>query len=303
MQFPPIVLRVEPHNPSEGGLVRERRNSCAWQVWHHFGHNAVVQIGRVARLRHHKIRAVAYHDVPVAVRVGIELPIEDVSADCRVGIEIPRPTRWRIGDVRDGNGHVRNARECRNREQEHESCRKSQGKSSLMTGQGASSQLGEEETYHRGRRRHAGPAVKSEQSMRFLGTDSGLRLRKSCFRVVLSAADSRIRGFPIEMKMSLQPFARPFHAIAWNKSSMALGSVVIPLSIHQSSSEKKLPARAYAVPRYGCIISVLIIFGIGVGLMRFDVRGMAAIWVGQALWFMLVGSQLYAPPAGLSSPR
>jgi hypothetical protein len=48
---------------------------------------------------------------------------------------------------------------------------------------------------------------------------------------------------------------------------------------------------------------VLIIFGIGVGLMRFDVRGMAAIWVGQALWFMLVGSQLYAPPAGLSSPR
>jgi hypothetical protein len=139
--------------------------------------------------------------------------------------------------------------------------------------------------------------------MRFLGTDSGLRLRKSCFRVVLSAADSRIRGFPTEMKLSLQPFARPFHAIAWNKSSMALGSVVIPLSIHQSSSEKKLPARAYAVPRYGCIISVLIIFGIGVGLMRFDVRGMAAIWVGQALWFMLVGSQLYAPPAGLSSPR
>jgi hypothetical protein len=61
--------------------------------------------------------------------------------------------------------------------------------------------------------------------------------------------------------------------------------------------------RHQGIAIYGCIISVFIILGIIIGRLRFDVRGMSAIWFGQALWFMVVGSQLYSRPATLSSPR
>lgn len=53
---------------------------------------------------------------------------------------------------------------------------------------------------------------------------------------------------------------------------------------------------------YGCIISALIILGIIAGRLRFDVRGMSAIWFGQAIWFIVAGSQLYLS-AGASSPQ
>lgn len=45
---------------------------------------------------------------------------------------------------------------------------------------------------------------------------------------------------------------------------------------------------------YGCIISALIIIGVVSGHLRLDVHGMAAIMVGQAIWFVLLGSQLYS---------
>jgi hypothetical protein len=48
---------------------------------------------------------------------------------------------------------------------------------------------------------------------------------------------------------------------------------------------------------YGCIISPLIILGIAIGHLRFDVHGMAVIWLAQAIWFILVASQLCARPA------
>lgn len=54
---------------------------------------------------------------------------------------------------------------------------------------------------------------------------------------------------------------------------------------------------------YGCIISPLIILGIGAGRVRLDVHGMAAIWLGQAIWFILVGSQLCSRPATATSPQ
>lgn len=54
---------------------------------------------------------------------------------------------------------------------------------------------------------------------------------------------------------------------------------------------------------YGCIVSALIILGIGVGHLRLDVHGMAAVWLGQAIWFILVGSQLYPRPATAASPH
>ena len=40
----------------------------------------------------------------------------------------------------------------------------------------------------------------------------------------------------------------------------------------------------------------LIIVGIGVGHLRLNVHGMAAVWLGQAIWFILAGAQLCALP-------
>jgi hypothetical protein len=54
---------------------------------------------------------------------------------------------------------------------------------------------------------------------------------------------------------------------------------------------------------YGCVISALIILGIGVGHLRLDVHGMTVIWLGQAIWFILVGSQLCSRPASGVSPQ
>jgi hypothetical protein len=43
---------------------------------------------------------------------------------------------------------------------------------------------------------------------------------------------------------------------------------------------------------YGCIVSALIILWICVGRSRLDVHAMTVIALGQAIWFILVGSQL-----------
>jgi hypothetical protein len=43
---------------------------------------------------------------------------------------------------------------------------------------------------------------------------------------------------------------------------------------------------------YGCVISPLIIVGIAIGHLRLDVHGMAAIMLGEAIWFIVVGVQL-----------
>ncbi len=56
-------------------------------------------------------------------------------------------------------------------------------------------------------------------------------------------------------------------------------------------------ARGTAI--YGCIISALIIVGICVGHLRMDVHGMAAVSLGQTIWFILVGSQLWSRPVSV----
>jgi hypothetical protein len=54
---------------------------------------------------------------------------------------------------------------------------------------------------------------------------------------------------------------------------------------------------------YGCVVAPLTILGIGIGHLRPDVHGMAVIFLGQAIWFILVGSQLHSRPAnGALSP-
>ncbi|HEV7509747.1 MAG TPA: hypothetical protein VGS07_33045 [Thermoanaerobaculia bacterium] len=44
---------------------------------------------------------------------------------------------------------------------------------------------------------------------------------------------------------------------------------------------------------YGCVIAALVTAGIVVGHLRLDVHGMAAVVLGQAIWFIGTGVQLY----------
>lgn len=54
---------------------------------------------------------------------------------------------------------------------------------------------------------------------------------------------------------------------------------------------------------YGCIISALVILGIVLSRSRLDVHRMAAIALGQGVWFILVGSHLWSGPQTLMSQQ
>lgn len=43
---------------------------------------------------------------------------------------------------------------------------------------------------------------------------------------------------------------------------------------------------------YGCVIAVIIILAVGSGHVRLDVHGMAAVGLGQVVWFILVGVEM-----------
>lgn len=51
------------------------------------------------------------------------------------------------------------------------------------------------------------------------------------------------------------------------------------------------------VAAYGCVIAPLIILGIVIGHLRMDVHGMGAVVLGQAIWFIVVGAQMYSDGA------
>lgn len=44
---------------------------------------------------------------------------------------------------------------------------------------------------------------------------------------------------------------------------------------------------------YGCAVSALLAAGVIVGHLRLDVHGMAVVVLGQAIWFVVTGAQLY----------
>ncbi len=58
-------------------------------------------------------------------------------------------------------------------------------------------------------------------------------------------------------------------------------------------------SRSLAV--YGCIISGLIIVGVCIGQLRLNVHGMAVVWLGQAIWFIIAGAQLCSESSSLRS--
>ena len=52
---------------------------------------------------------------------------------------------------------------------------------------------------------------------------------------------------------------------------------------------------------YGCVIATLIIVAVGAGHLRLNVHGMAVVWLGQAIWFIVVGYQLYSRPTTITA--
>jgi len=62
-----------------------------------------------------------------------------------------------------------------------------------------------------------------------------------------------------------------------------------------SASVLRNGALGRSVAVYGCIVSALIIVGVAVAHLRLNVHGMAAVWFGLAIWFVLAGAQLWSP--------
>src|SRR5262249_33465587 len=53
-----------------------------------------------------------------------------------------------------------------------------------------------------------------------------------------------LHDFPSQRQCRAPGSVSPFQAMRWKIASISLGSAFIPFSIHQSSNEKKLPAKA-----------------------------------------------------------
>jgi hypothetical protein len=55
------------------------------------------------------------------------------------------------------------------------------------------------------------------------------------------------------------------------------------------------------VAMYGCVIAPLLIVGIVSGHLKMDVHGMGAVVLGQAIWFIVAGAQMYSAGAHSSA--
>ena len=83
-----------------------------------------------------------------------------------------------------------------------------------------------------------------------------------------------------------------------NQAFARIYSVTASIAIiFWSASALRNTGLSRGVAVYGCIISALIISGIGSGHWRLDIHWMAALWLGQATWFIIVGSQLWSRAA------
>ncbi len=71
------------------------------------------------------------------------------------------------------------------------------------------------------------------------------------------------------------------------------GSIAI---IFWSASMLRNRSSGQPVAVYGCVVSPLIIIGIGTGHLQLDVHGMAAVMLGEAIWFIWMGSKLCSRP-------
>jgi hypothetical protein len=133
----------------------------------------------------------------------------------------------------------------------------------------------------------------------------------ACVAVLVAAA---VSGFIIPGIMKHMVRDVPASAHQWqividgvfqiNQAFARIYSVAASLAIILwSVSALRNGGFGHGVAIYGCVISALVILGIGVGHLRLDVHGMTLVWLGQTIWFILVGSQLCSRPASGMSPQ
>jgi hypothetical protein len=82
-----------------------------------------------------------------------------------------------------------------------------------------------------------------------------------------------------------QAFARIYSVAA--SAAMALWSV----------SALRNGGLGRGVALYGCVVAALLTLAVVAGHLRLDVHGMAAVVLGQAIWFVVTGAQLVRAPA------
>jgi hypothetical protein len=88
-----------------------------------------------------------------------------------------------------------------------------------------------------------------------------------------------------------------FGVFQFNQALARIFSVAASIAIILwSASSLRNGGLSRGVAIYGCVVGPLIILGVGIGHLRLDVHGMAAIWLGQAIWFIIAGAQLCSRP-------
>lgn len=133
----------------------------------------------------------------------------------------------------------------------------------------------------------------------------------ACFAVFIAAT---VSGFivPATMKHMVRDTAA--NTIHWqividgifqiNQAFAQIYSVAASLAvILWSLSVLRNGGMSQGIAAYGCIISGFIIVGICIGHLRLNVHGMAAVWFGQATWFILAGSQLCSSRNSQTAPQ
>lgn len=127
----------------------------------------------------------------------------------------------------------------------------------------------------------------------------------SCVAVLIATA---VSGFIVPSIMDLMAHDVSAAAHEWhivtagifqiNQAFARIYSVAASIAIILwSVSALRNGGLSRGVAIYGCIISPPIVLGIGIGHLRLDAHGMAAVVLGHAIWFVLVGSQLWSRPA------
>lgn len=127
----------------------------------------------------------------------------------------------------------------------------------------------------------------------------------ACIAVLIATA---VSGFIMPGIMELMLRDAPANARQWqivsagifqiNQAFSRIYSVAASLAmILWSVSALRNGGFGRGVAIYGCIGAPVVMIAIAIGRLRLDVHGMAAVVVVQAVWFVLVGSQLRARTA------
>ncbi len=124
----------------------------------------------------------------------------------------------------------------------------------------------------------------------------------ACVAVLIAAA---VSGFIIPSMISHMARDVPAAAYQWrividsifqiNQAFSRIFSIGASMAVLLwSVSALRNGGLSRGIAIYGCVIALLTILGISVGHLRLNVHGMTLVVLGQAAWFIIVGTQLYS---------